>query len=271
MRMMDTSHSKCKKGMMCKIRIGTLNVGTMKGKSRDIVDMMHRRKVDILCVQETRWKGGQAKVLAEGYKLYNSNADEGSRNGVGIIVERELDGEVDRINDRIMNVKLTLEGDPITVFSVYAPQAGCPKEKKDEFWKTLERVTNAIPDTERLIIGGDLNGHVGKRRSGEDGVHGGWSYGERNPEGDRIVKFAKAFDLTIANTNFERTSEQLVTYTSGRRKSQLDYLLCRRKHLKEIINTEVLYSENVAAQHKLVVADYEMVVGNRLKYDKLEE
>ena len=35
------------------IRIGTLNVGTTTGRSREVADVMERRKVDILCVQET--------------------------------------------------------------------------------------------------------------------------------------------------------------------------------------------------------------------------
>lgn len=33
------------------LRVGTLNVGTMTGKGGVLVDMMQRRKVDILCVQ----------------------------------------------------------------------------------------------------------------------------------------------------------------------------------------------------------------------------
>lgn len=178
---------------------------------------------------------------------------------------------VDRINDRIMSVKLTIGGDIITVLSVYAPQTGCSEEEKDTFWKILDGVTMEIPDNERVIIGGDLNGHVGGRRSGEDRIHGGWSYGERNAAGHKIAEYAVCFDLMIANTYFNRKREQLITYRSGDHKSQLDYLLYRRKHIKEIKNTKVIYSESVAAQHKLVVADYEMVVGKRRKCIKRGE
>ena len=38
------------------VKVGTLNVGTMTGNGRELADMMVKRKVDILCVQETRWK-----------------------------------------------------------------------------------------------------------------------------------------------------------------------------------------------------------------------
>jgi hypothetical protein len=37
--------------------------------------------------------------------------------------------------------------------------------------------------TEKLFIGGDLNGHVGATNVGFERVHGGFGYGSRNQEG----------------------------------------------------------------------------------------
>ena len=42
------------KGRRSLIRVGTLNIGTMTGKGRELADMMERRNVDILCLQDTR-------------------------------------------------------------------------------------------------------------------------------------------------------------------------------------------------------------------------
>ena len=50
-----------KKAKKIKLRVAALNVGTMTGKRREVADLMERRGVDILCVQETRWKGGKAR------------------------------------------------------------------------------------------------------------------------------------------------------------------------------------------------------------------
>ena len=44
------------KGKCSLIRVGTLNIGTMTGRGRELEDMMERRNVDILCLQETKWK-----------------------------------------------------------------------------------------------------------------------------------------------------------------------------------------------------------------------
>ena len=67
------------------LKIGTYNVGTMTGKGRELADMMTRRKLDILCVQETRWKGNKARELGDGCKLFYSGADGRGRNRIGIV------------------------------------------------------------------------------------------------------------------------------------------------------------------------------------------
>ena len=59
-----------KKAMRVELKVGTLNVGTMTGKSRELADVMERRKVDALCVQETRWKGEEARCIGERCKLW---------------------------------------------------------------------------------------------------------------------------------------------------------------------------------------------------------
>ena len=46
------------------LNVGTLNVGTVTGKSRELADVMGRRQVDVLCVQETRWKGERARCIS---------------------------------------------------------------------------------------------------------------------------------------------------------------------------------------------------------------
>ena len=53
-------HVNRKKVMRVELKVGTLNVGVMMGKSRELADVMERRKVDVLCVQETQWKGEKA-------------------------------------------------------------------------------------------------------------------------------------------------------------------------------------------------------------------
>ena len=58
-----------KKAKKIKLKVATLNVGTMTGKEREVADLMDRRGVDILCMQEICWKGEKARCIGGGYKM----------------------------------------------------------------------------------------------------------------------------------------------------------------------------------------------------------
>nr|GFA19035.1 retrovirus-related Pol polyprotein LINE-1 [Tanacetum cinerariifolium] len=60
---------------------------------------------------------------------------------------------------------------------------------------SLDKVMRECPTSQRLILGGDLNGHIGATTEGYAGVHGGFGYGARNEEGRAILDFATAHDL----------------------------------------------------------------------------
>ena len=76
-------HGRAQLKKLVRVRVGTLYVGTMTGRGGDLADLMERRKVVMLCVQETRWKGDKAKELEGCCKLLRSGANEQGRNGVG--------------------------------------------------------------------------------------------------------------------------------------------------------------------------------------------
>ena len=63
------------KGRRLLVRVGTLNIGTMTGRGRELADLMERRNVDILCLQETKWKGRKARSIGGGSKPFYNRAD----------------------------------------------------------------------------------------------------------------------------------------------------------------------------------------------------
>ena len=58
------------------------------GGSPEVTNMLDRRKLEVLCVQETKWKGNRARTLAG--KMLQAGGD-GKSNGVGIIVSEDVD------------------------------------------------------------------------------------------------------------------------------------------------------------------------------------
>ena len=76
---------------------------------------------------------------------------------------------------------------------------------------------------------------------------------KRNNEGQAVVDFAKRRKLVITNTYFVKKPAHRVTYSSGGRSSQVDYIMVRRRRIKEVVDTKVV-SESVVKQHGIVVS-----------------
>jgi hypothetical protein len=71
----------------------------------------------------------------------------------------------------------------LNVISAYTPQVGLNDDVKRRFWEDLEDMVREVPSSEKLFIGGDLNGHIDTAREGFEMVHEGFGYGEQNQEG----------------------------------------------------------------------------------------
>ena len=79
----------------------------------------------------------------------------------------------------------------MNVVAAYAPQTGRSKEDRNNFWEAAWKLIEGIKKTERIMLGGDLNGHVGKESDGYEGVHGGQGYGMINAEVKEFWNFVK--------------------------------------------------------------------------------
>jgi len=119
--------------------------------------------------------GCRAKEIDES-KLWYSGSNR-AKNGVGILIEEELVEqvvEVKRNNDRIMCVKLVVGLEIFNVVSVYVPQIKLGEDIKRLFWANFDEVIQSIPQTEQLLIGGNFNGHIGRKRDGYETIYGGF-------------------------------------------------------------------------------------------------
>ena len=55
-------------------------------------------------------------------------------------------------------------------------------EEKNDFWEDLDRMIESVSKQERIVLGTDLNGHVGKGNIGDEEIMGRYSAGTRNNE-----------------------------------------------------------------------------------------
>ena len=119
-----------------KLRVGTWNVESMKGRASEVVEAITRRKVDICCLTETRWKGKGTKWINgrnSRAKFFWQGAEDGY-GGVGILIQEIWSDkiiEVKRISSRIIYVKLCIDKCTVTILCLYAPQASLPEPTKN--------------------------------------------------------------------------------------------------------------------------------------------
>ena len=105
-------------------------------------------------------------------------------------------------------MSLGMKGKVLSVVSAYAPQVGCDhrydKEEEERFWHRMDQRMEETPRDEKVVIGADVNGHVGKGNQGDERVMGKFGYGARNEEGQAIIEFAHRMDSDILNTYYKK-------------------------------------------------------------------
>jgi len=119
-------------------RVGTWNIDSLTGRAGKVVEALSDKKVDVACIQETRWKGGGCKFYgAKGkrHKLFWMGSEERS-DGVGIFVaEKWVDSvvSVERHSKRVLIFRMVLDNSLLNILTVYTPHSGKPEEEKGFF------------------------------------------------------------------------------------------------------------------------------------------
>ena len=133
-------------------------------------ETLKRRDVDIWCLQEVRWKSQGAKMIGNGFKFLWSGASK-TENGVGVIVGNWLIGNVvgvKRFNDRVMKVNIVIGDVFWEAVSCYCPPAGRSLNEKERFYELMEKLVKS----EKVLVVGDFNDHVGSDMGGFGEAHG---------------------------------------------------------------------------------------------------
>ena len=60
--------------------LASLNVGSLRGGSGEVAEILEQRNIDLCCVQEIRWRGRSTRIMEEKrvkYKLFCKGNDDG--------------------------------------------------------------------------------------------------------------------------------------------------------------------------------------------------
>ena len=168
--------------------------------------------------------------------------------------------EEKRVSDKLLAIKLEVKGSILNIEIAYATQVNNSMEEKNDFWEDLYGLIESVSKQDRIVLGADLNGHVGEGNIGDEEIMVRYGAGTRYKEGSMVVDFAKKMDLEIVNTYFKKNDEHRVTYKSGEKSTQVDYVMCRRRNLKAMCDCKVIVNECVAKHHRMVVCKMVLMV-----------
>ena len=81
---------------------------------------------------------------------------------------------------------------------------------------------------------------MGRSSLGYDGIHGGFGWGERNRDGERILEFADNLEMVVGNTFFKKDDQKLIPYKSGNCATAIDYAVVQKEVMKKVKDTKVI-------------------------------
>ena len=160
------------------IRFGTLHVESLCRRKTEVCEEVRKRKVDVCCIQEVRWKGQGARFVGTSGQRDNLwwSGNDAEFGGVGILVKEKISGnavEVRRKSDRVMAIVLILGREVMRVICAYGPQSGRTDAEKVHFYDEMGSEWDLGSSSKIIVSLGDFNGHVGKCAEGFEGVQRG--------------------------------------------------------------------------------------------------
>jgi endonuclease/exonuclease/phosphatase family metal-dependent hydrolase len=249
------------KDMNMVMRFGTWNVRTLlqAGNMNSIAEEAERYRMDVVALQEIRWKGkGSIRKLK--FSLhYSGNEDKQGNRGVGFIVAKKVSRSVlgfSPICERMCTLRIKGKFHNITFLNVYAPTEDTEDETVDEFYKTLQSVCDELPKHDAILTLGDFNAKPGKEQSHKD-ITGRHSLHEvTNNNGHRLMQYAGINSFKVLSTWYPRKDIHKGTWKipGTNDTNQIDHILVSKKWATDIENIRTYRGANSDSDHFLVGA-----------------
>ena len=242
----------------------TFNARTLApvGRINELVHCCQQYSTEILAIQEHRFYHPDdvfQSTMIGNYNLITSSCWKNSINasvgGVGFLLSPKVKENLvktEPITPRIL--LLEFSGNPkLTVLCVYSPHNESPEHEVDQFYSDLRSVLENVPPHNFLSIMGDFNA-----RLGSDLVNFTFN-NDTNRNGEKLFDLMEEYNLFSANNSFMKSKNQLWTYESpSGLRSQLDYMLFRKKWKNSIHNSRSFSSFTVSSDHRVVSSSVQL-------------
>ncbi|KAG7305186.1 hypothetical protein JYU34_009222 [Plutella xylostella] len=219
-----------------------------------------RLRIDIAALQETRLLE-EGSLREDNYSFFWKGRNNGERreHGVGFAVRNGLLGCIqtpEYLSERLMTLRLMSTAGPITFISAYSPTLKAPADVKDKFYEDLQRVLEKVQASDKLLLLGDFNARIGRNTNDWPECIGSHGLGNMNENGQRLLELCALNSLCVTNTYFKNKLMHKVSWKHPRSGHwhQIDFIITRRKDLRDILNSRTYHSADCNTDHSLVMA-----------------
>ncbi|XP_054259423.1 uncharacterized protein LOC128984157 [Macrosteles quadrilineatus] len=231
----------------------------MPGKMKEIALEMEKFNLDILALQEVRWKGN-GRIDKKTYSvLYSGPERRTGLNGTGFILNAKTRKSLlafEPVSDRICKLKLKGKFRNISVISAYAPTEDAGDDEKESFYDQLSNTCKKIAKYDMCILVGDFNAKIGKEDflKGIAGIHS--LHNETSENGRLLAQFAAEHGLVVMSTSFAHKDIHKGTWKMPGRNcvNQIDHVLVSKRHATSIMDVRACRGPNCDSDHFLVKA-----------------
>ena len=267
----------CGDGML----IASWNVqGLSEVKVWEIIHIMKRRRIDILCMQETHISQSPYYNVG-GFQVILAGSSTSSKEfaGAGFVVAPWAMASVVgflQFSNRLSCMKIRVSRGQIAIINGYAPHSGYPFAVRQCFFEKLGDMIRKTSLNGLKLVFGDLNARIQRRMPGEDAFVGEYVFGSTNAglqlgsNRELMLEVCASECLCVANTFFEHACEEQVTFRSAGVNpmgpvspgnfAQLDVCLVAQSQLHDVADVKSCRSEALATQHFLVLVEVKCAV-----------
>ena len=167
----------------------------------------------------------------------------------------------------------------ITIINVYAPTTTLIRKDNtilDELYLDLGNLINEQKKNSTMVIlAGDFNAKVGKRRHTDINCLGKFSRGRTNNSGKTLIDFCSINHLFISNSAFQHPARHITTWESQIKVdnkivkiyNQIDYIICQENQKHLLCNSRSYSNTLTNTDHRIVVTEMNIQMHRIYKKD----
>ena len=196
------------------------------GKLQELAKEIAKTQIEILALQEVRWPGkGQIKntiySTTVGLRRKQAKQAQVSYSWQKYIINFELH------NKHLCKLRVKGKYNNITLINAYAPTEDKTEEIKEQFYDDLQYMVDKVPESDLMIILGDVNAKLGKEPAYQKIIGKHTLHEETNRNGELLCDIAAANNMIVMSTQLQHKQIHKGTWRSPDNSSinQIDHVL----------------------------------------------